>query len=538
MLATHLTSTFKRHLPCEACGSSDAKALYEREDGTTYTKCFSCQDYQGGALPVAPAIPKAGGNLLDWQPCGLQKRRLNADTCRKYSYGVCELPSGEVVQVANFHDPVSGEVVAQKVRTAAKTFSVRGNLKKAGLFGQHLWRTGGKRIVITEGEIDAMSCAQAMGLTWAVVSVPNGAQSAKSAIAAQLEWLQSYNEVVICFDSDKPGKDAAVECAQLFKPGTVKIATLPLKDASDMLIAGRAKELVNCLWEAREYAPSGIVQGDSLWEAVIHEDPFDKVDYPWTELNKVLGGLRTHEIVTFAAGSGVGKSAVVREIAHWLLVNGERVGYLGLEESVKRSCQGLLGIALNRPLYRDPTSATVEEMREAFDEVISDRAVFLDAWGSVEEDRLISRIRYMIHACNCRWICLDHISIVVSGLDQRAVDERRALDGLMTKLRSLCQETGTGMLLVSHLRRPEGRGHEEGGATHLSQLRGSHSIAQLSDAVIGLERDQQGDDPNLTTLRVLKNRWSGLTGLAGSLRYEESTGRLTEAEITHEETPF
>ena len=101
----------------------------------------------------------------------------------------------------------------------------------------------------------------------------------------------------------------------------------------------------------------------------------------------------------------------------------------------------------------------------------------------------------------------------------------------MTKLRSLVEETGCGMVLVSHLRRPpNGGGHEEGGVTRLSDLRGSHSIPQLSDMVIGLERNQQKENNNETKVRVLKNRFSGETGLATTLFYDQDTGRYTEDE--------
>ena len=88
------------------------------------------------------------------------------------------------------------------------------------------------------------------------------------------------------------------------------------------------------------------------------------------------------------------------------------------------------------------------------------------------------------------------------------------------------------MLLVSHLKRPEGRGHEEGTTTSLSHLRGSASIAQLSDTVIGLERNQQAEENrNHTQIRVLKNRFCGLTGLASSIIYDPDTGILTEAQV-------
>ena len=104
----------------------------------------------------------------------------------------------------------------------------------------------------------------------------------------------------------------------------------------------------------------------------------------------------------------------------------------------------------------------------------------------------------------------------------------------MTKLRSLVEETNIGLLLVSHLRRPSGdRGHEDGREVSLSHLRGSASIAHLSDAVIGLERNQQADDDveaNTTTVRILKNRYTGETGVSCYLHYDRDTGRMTQVD--------
>ena len=87
---------------------------------------------------------------------------------------------------------------------------------------------------------------------------------------------------------------------------------------------------------------------------------------------------------------------------------------------------------------------------------------------------------------------------------------------------------------MSHLRRPQGdKGHENGAQTTLSQLRGSHSIPQLSDVCLGLERDQQKDASEGTTIRVLKNRFTGWCGVAGQVNYEENTGRMLELKSTN-----
>jgi twinkle protein len=152
-----------------------------------------------------------------------------------------------------------------------------------------------------------------------------------------------------------------------------------------------------------------------------------------------------------------------------------------------------------------------------------------DHFGSTGVDNIISRVRFMAKALGCKFIFLDHVSIVVSS--QENGDERKALDEIMTKLRMIVAETGVCLFAVSHLKRPDTKGHEEGAATSLSQLRGSGSIGQLSDLVIGLERNGQAEDlaeRHTTRVRVLKNRFSGLTGPACSLYYDKLTGRMTE----------
>ena len=115
-------------------------------------------------------------------------------------------------------------------------------------------------------------------------------------------------------------------------------------------------------------------------------------------------------------------------------------------------------------------------------------------------------------------------------------DERRAIDNIMTRLRSLVEETGAGIILVSHLRRVSGdKGHENGVTVSLSHLRGSNSIAQLSDCVIALERNQQAEDElesRTTKLRVLKSRYTGDVGLATALIYDPKTGRMSEEDYS------
>ena len=479
--------------------------------------------------PVAPATftPVQGESVA------LGKRKLSADTCRMWGYQVGTF-NGQTVQIANYKD-LNGRVVGQKIRFPNKDFLFKGDAKKAGLYGQHLWRDGGKMITVVEGELDALSMSQALQNRWPVVSIAQGAAGAKRSLSNQLEWLEKFDSVILMFDQDDAGRKAAEECAGLFTPGKCKVAKLPLKDASDMLQASRVKELVDAVWEAKVHRPDGILAGEDIWDIVIADDNVEAAQYPYNGINEKTQGIRKGEIITVTAGSGIGKSQLTREFAHSLLKQGESLGYIALEESVKRTALGLMAIELNKPLHLGMEGIEKEEIRNAFDRTVGSGGVYLyDHWGSTDSDNLLAKVRYLARGCGCSYIVLDHLSIVVSGMGDG--DERRLIDNTMTKLRTLTEELHIGLILISHLKRPSGdKGHEEGATTTLAQLRGSAAIAQLSDMVIGLERNQQdSDNPNLTTVRILKNRWTGETGIACHLEYNKETGRMSETIFNEE----
>lgn len=269
----------------------------------------------------------------------LNKRGITEETCRKFGYQVADF-NNQKVHVAPYFDK-EGNIVGQKVRWPNKDMKVFGSIREAGLFGQQLWGQGGKKIVITEGEIDCLSVSQVQDNKWPVVSIPNGASGAAKAIKKHLEWLETFEEVILMFDMDEPGREAAVECAQLFSPGKCKIAVLPEKDANDCLVAGKGSAIVSAIWQAKVYRPDGIIDAASMWDSIVTEDSTVSVQYPWEPLNEKTRGIRQGELVTITAGSGIGKSAVVREIAHHLIKIGETVGMIMLEESTKRTALGL-----------------------------------------------------------------------------------------------------------------------------------------------------------------------------------------------------
>ena len=515
-------STFLHHAPCSQCGSSDGSSVYS--DGHTY--CFVCNHFNSGELSSTIVKPKWSAAMLKGDPIKLRKRGLTEETCRKYRIH----KDGDTLRMHYFDK--NGQVCAAKVRTKEKDFWLEGNNVDSQLFGQNLFPDTGTRLTIYEGELDAASGWEALP-KWPHVSIPTGAKGAKKSLQKVLPLLQGYEEVVLFFDNDKDGIEAAQECAELLPAGKAKIARMEkYKDASDALQQGDSEAVRRAIWDAKTYRPDGIIDAKSLLELVTTPTPPADHDYPFKGLQEKLHGIRYGELTTITAGSGTGKSSFCRAIASDLLSKGERVGYLALEESNRRSALGLMSAALGKSFHLGEHDKS--ELENAFSRTLSNWNLYLfDGFGSYDPDTIYSRIEYLACGLECRVVFLDHLSILLSGLDG---DERRMIDVTMTKLRSLVERTGIALFLVSHLRRTQtDKNHEEGARVTLGQLRGSAAIGQLSDGVIGLERDQQDSSKrDHTTVRVLKNRYSGEVGVATELVYNLDTCSFTEHAITEQ----
>jgi twinkle protein len=458
----------------------------------------------------------------------LPKRGISEETCTKWGYLVGEL-NGKPVQVANYRDQ-DGHLCGQKVRFADKTFTIVGDLKPAGLYGQHLWRDGGKLVVVTEGEIDALTVSQMQGNKWPVVSLPNGAQAAKKALARSLEWLEKFDAVVLMFDDDEPGRKAIEECAPLFTPGRCKVARIPgFKDANEALQAGKGGLVIDAMWGAKTYRPDGVIDAIELIERASTPIPIGD-PWPFPAMTRWTHGRRPGELYALGAGTGVGKTDVFTQlIAHDITVLEQPCGVLYLEQPPVETLRRIAGKLVGKRLHV-PGEATQAEMREAVTRVGKTNRLFLfDHFGASDFDLILQRIRYMVVSLGCTRIFLDHLTALVAQEE----DERKALDSIMAKLAGQAQELGHMLHFISHLATPEGKPHEEGGRVMIRHFRGARSIGFWSHFMFGLERNQQADDVNersVTTLRCLKDRNTGAgTGQTLELKYDHDTGLLCEA---------
>jgi Replicative DNA helicase len=519
---------------CESCGSSDANAVYT--DGHKF--CFACEKYTPGdgegeavSQPRARRVPSdliQGGEFQ-----ALPSRRIREDTCQKFGYRIAER-GGHKVHVAPYFN-ADGEMVAQHLRTRDKDFPWVGDPSEALPFGAHCWPKTGRMLVVTEGEIDALSMSQVQGNEYPVVSIGCGAGQGEATkvrkyFAKHLDYFRGFEKVVLMFDADEPGRDSARAAAEVLGP-TACIADLPLKDANEMLVEGRTKELINAMWRAKPYSPEGVVALADIVDTVL-ATPAQGKSYALPKLTTATFGWRRGQVVVVGAGTGAGKTDfLLQEAAHAITEHGEAVGLFFLESTPRDVAIRIAGKIHHKVFHVPDGSWTEAELKAAIESLAATNKVFLyDNFGVSEWDRIKARIRFLAHAHGVKYFVIDNLS----AFSAVAEDERRELERVMAEIAGLAQELDAFMWVVSHLATPEGKSHEEGGRVMARHLKGARAISHWAHYIFGLERNQQSDDEEerrTSIIRCLKDRFTGrANGYTFAAKYEFNTGMLVEAE--------
>lgn len=419
--------------------------------------------------------------------------------------------------------PYSEDNTTYKIRDLReKKFHSVGAMKDATLFGKHKFPAASSRsITITEGEFDALAVYQMLGSGYPVVSIRSSSSAGKDC-SAEREYLNSFERIYLCLDADEPGQKAAQEIARLFDFNKIYHVKLDakFKDANGYLEAGEGNTFKRTWWNAKRFVPEGVLSSFSEFDDIIdHSANKQGVPYPFPTLNELTYGIRTGETVLFTAMEGIGKTEIIRAIEYSLFRSTtDNIGIIHLEEGKERALKGLAGYELKTPVHL-PTSVTSnEDIKSALHTVVGrdDRLHLYSHFGSSDPNIILDTIRFLVSSCGCKFIFLDHITMVVSGLAED--DERKALDYISTRLAMMVEELDFALIFVSHI-------NDEG------KTRGSRNISKIAGTWIELSRDQQApseEERNTTHLTIRKNRFGARTGPAGKLYFDLSTFMISE----------
>jgi len=521
---------------CPECPSSDAFAY---KDGDEWGHCFSCGgNFKLSGESYTPSKQEKEDynvhtleEIATYDSRGFQERNIKKIVAQHYGVKVSYAEDGTIS--SHFYPYTKkGVIVGYKERQLPKKFIIHGDAKgdDLELFGQ-AQAQGSARIVITEGELDAMAVAQAQydkyQKFYPVVSLPSASQT--KILLHNREWLRAFNEVILMFDRDEPGQKATEAAAKIIGFDKVRVAILPEKDPCEVLIKQGSEALMRCVFDAQHYSPAGVLRGQEIWNKFQEYKTKESLPYPHCldGLNEKLKGMRLGEIVLFTSGTGSGKSTVIKEIVLEILdKTPDMVGMVSLEESIGDSAQKFIGMSLRKNLAE--TKVTEEELYSGFKKVFGDeRLVLLDHQGSVSDESLTDKIEHLA-LLGCKYIILDHITIAVSeGASGKTGNE--AIDAVMSELLKITKKHNIWLGVISHLRKGE-KPFEEGNLPTIDDIKGSGSIKQISFDIIAFARNMVAEnekDRNTIKLRVLKSRFTGKTGNAGFCQYDRETGRLT-----------
>lgn len=512
---------FKEHgLKCPCGKSSDAYA----KDWDGRGHCFSCgePDYK---------IYKRLGKEVEVLEENFDEIDITYD---HYPYRGLSKSTVEFYDITTrFHDgvPYSRGFVYPNGSIKAKKYEPRNRKDKyewkgsvgvtAGLFGLDKFASGGKTVVITEGEDDAPSVYQALGGSVAACSVQSSSSALRD-IEAEREKLNSFERIVLAFDGDEQGKSALkkVVSAGLFDFNKVFYVDFKeYKDANEYLQNDKIKELVFALKNARKYSPDNIISTFSEIEEALKQSQEDVIGtYPSEILNNMLYGLHRGQVIVVKGMEGIGKTEIFRWMEHHLLkTTTARLGLIHMEEDKSTTIKGVATYELGIPCALPDSGVSDKDITTAYRSAVGDqedRIFIYTMFGGDDPDDVLDSIRFLVSSAGVDVIFLDHITMLVSG--QEEGDERRKLDYLSTKLKKLCKELKFCLVMITHV-------NDDG------QTRGSRNIAKIADTIIDLQRDKLADndlDRNIMKLTIEKNRMAGRTGSAGELFFDTNTFKM------------
>lgn len=521
-------SEFLYHTSCDACGSSDGNAVYSND--TSY--CFACSAYgkqEGTANNYKPTYKGTNVELIEIEYQALKKRSITEAICKQYRYGIGYDKNGEICQVASYFDK-DKQLVGQKLRYPNKDFKFLGDSKASMMFGQQLFSNKGKKITICEGELDTLSVAQAFDGKYPVISLKNGASAAKKEIAANIEWLDGYEEIYLWFDNDEAGIKAVEDCIGIIPNEKLKIIRHPeYKDANELLVAKGKAGVVSAFYEAEKYTPDDIKTPSQMVDEVLQKNEMG-FSYCYEGLTRRLYGRRYGEITTFGGGVSVGKTDFTMSMISHDIKEGRKVATFMLEQSCKETLQRVAS-KLDGQHYHIPDSDfKAQDLKDTIGRIEGLLYLF-DNYGANSWEFIINKMKYLHHNHGVRIFYLDNLTQLNAASD----DERRELDKMMAAFSGLCKELNVWLMVISHLNPTKnGNSHELGGRVEMQQLTGSRAIARWSNTILGIERNTLHEDENERNkglIRILKDRFSGrATGHVVGFFYDDTTGLCHELE--------
>jgi len=419
-----------------------------------------------------------------------------------------------------------GELVAYKVRhIETKNMWSVGNQRDVDLFGwQQAIATGARRLIITEGELDAVALRRIFEIYTkkqyvdnmpAVCSLPHGASAAGKDLAKLMPKIRKhFKDISFCFDDDKAGQQAVEAACKVVPDATV--ITLPSKDANACLIEGTGKAaFAAAQFNADKPKNTRLVFGEDLHEEAREQAKYGELTWPWSHLQDTTRGIRYGETIYIGAGVKMGKSELLNALgAHFIKAHGIEIFMAKPEEANKKTYKLLAGKMVGK-VFHDPT---IDFDYKAYDEagkMMKGKLAMVNLYQHLGWETLKADIYSAAQSWGAKAVFIDPITNLTNGMN--SADANVKLQEYAQELAAMALDLNIVIFIFCHLKSPpQGDDHEHGGAVLSSQFAGSRAMMRSCNLMIGLEGDKSPDLPpeekNMRQLVLLEDREFGQTG--------------------------
>lgn len=511
------------------------------DNGSAY--CNRCGYHEGNGTFTEPAV-KFGGDISPEDAAkqvsifekestvkALKDRLLNIATCKHFGVRVTLSEEDGTTQTSTaFPVNTVEDYKGYKLKYPSKRFGKEGIIKNAMFFGSDVCPKTGNKLFITEGENDAMALYQIIYSMsqpqWrnqiAVVSLANGAGGAAKELGRNRKLIEGFKEVVLAFDQDKAGRDAVEACTKVLGRDRVSVPVFSEKDANDMLIKGKDKELYFSCIKTTKPKPASVVDVEDLFDQALVK-PEMGLSFPWKTLTKLTYGIRRATTYCVAAAPKIGKTDFEYElIAHLIKVHGEQVALYDLETHPAKTLKRLAGKMKAAMFHKPDIEFDMEDLKDGMNQ-LRDHIQFYKHDGSRDWEDIKATMRYQ--AGEGIWLfIIDPLTALISRYDSSTANDK--LNEICTDIAEMNAELGITVFIFSHLNPARtGKAHDEGGRVLSSQFTGSRAMEKWFHYGIGIERDRLNEDEeirNTSTHRLLFDREYGEGGFYECTYYRDT----------------
>jgi twinkle protein len=427
------------------------------------------------ARPPKPNCSAPANKVRDYL---VEVRNIPADVITKFRIG----EAGEDI-IFPFLLP-DGTLAMAKSRKAAdgeKPKPTSANCEPV-LFGWQAMPESAREVVITEGEIDALSWA-AYGV--AAMSVPyGGGGGAKQRwIESEFERMDRFEKIYIATDMDKEGDAAAVEIASRLGRHRCMRVKMPFKDANECLVNGLSeKDMLELLAGAAHLDPEGLRRATDFSDKVVElfwpsHDGLVGYRTPYKKLgDKLL--FRPAELTLWTGISGDGKSQILSDCMVDWISQGSRVCLSSLEmhpaQSLKRMCKQTVGV--DRPTERAIRAALAW---------LDQGLLLYEKVGKSGVKGLLEIFSFARAKYGCDQFVID--SLMRLGVDQ---DDYTAQEKALFDLVDWTLANNVHVHLVAHSR----KGDKDRGVPETGDIKGAMEIGANAFNIIGVWRNRKQED--------------------------------------------